>query len=261
VAPPLQARGVSYSVGATAILRDVDLRVGPGELIALAGPNGAGKSTLLGVLAGDLRPCAGTVTLGGTAVHGIGVRELARLRAVLLQENRVSFPFTVADVVRMGRAALEEDPAADDAAVAAALAATDTLHLAGRRFPSLSGGEKARVSFARTLAQDAAILLLDEPTAALDIRHQELVMGLARRCADRGKSVVAVLHDLSLAAAWADRLALLGDGRLVAAGPVAEVATADALSELYEHPVAVVPDPVTGLPVIMPRRGALTCVR
>jgi iron complex transport system ATP-binding protein len=257
-APALQARGVGYRIGGAAILQDVDLDVRAGEILAVAGPNGAGKSTLLGILAGDLAPTSGTVTLGGRALGGIGVAELARLRAVMLQEAHLAFAFSVADVVRMGRAALGAGAAgADEEAVAEALAATDALHLAARRFPSLSGGEKARVGFARALAQEAAILLLDEPTAALDIRHQELVMGLARREADLGRAVVAVLHDLSLAAAWADRLALLGSGRLVAVGPVEEVATAAALSELYEHPVAVMSDPATGLPVVMPRRGEL----
>jgi iron complex transport system ATP-binding protein len=258
--PRLEARGVTYKIGAHTIVADIDLAVRPGEILALAGPNGAGKSTLLGLLAGDLPPSAGAVLLGENRLDGIGQRELARWRAVLLQENHVSFPFTVADVVRMGRAPLGPAAAADDAAVAAVLAATDTIHLAQRRFPSLSGGEKARVSFARVLAQEARILLLDEPTAALDIRHQELVMGLARDLAYQGRAVVAVLHDLTLAAAWADRLALMGGGRLVAVGPVAEVATAAALSQLYEHPVAVTADPVTGLPVVLPRRGLVECV-
>jgi iron complex transport system ATP-binding protein len=257
----MAARGIGYRVGRTHILREVDLDVRGGEILAVAGPNGAGKSTLLGVLAGDLKPTAGTVTMGGRRLAGIGVGELARMRAVMLQEAHIAFPFTAADVVRMGLAAGHvRGAAAEDLAVGEALAATDTLHLAARRFPSLSGGEKARVSFARALAQDAEILLLDEPTAALDIRHQELVMGLARREAARGRAVVAVLHDLTLAAAWADRLALLGAGRVVALGPVAEVATSAALSELYEHPVAVAPDPATGQPVVMPRRGELVWV-
>jgi iron complex transport system ATP-binding protein len=252
----LAAHGVHYQVGQAQILRGIDLAVRPGEVLVLAGPNGAGKSTLLAVLAGDIRPTDGQVTLDGRALHGIGVKALARRRAVMLAEAQVSFPFSVADVVRMGRAPWRGgQEEADDAAVAAALAATDTLDLARRIFQTLSSGEKARVAFARALAQQADVLLLDEPTAALDIRHQELVMSLARREAGRGRAVLAVLHDLSLAAAWADQLALIGDGRLVGAGPVAEIATPDRLSDLYRHPIGVWPDPATGLPVVAPIRG------
>ncbi|MDR1635158.1 MAG: heme ABC transporter ATP-binding protein [Bifidobacteriaceae bacterium] len=257
----LQTRAVEYSVGQAQILRGIDLTVRPGEILAVAGPNGAGKSTLLAVLAGDLRPTCGQVTLDGQPLHGIGVKELARKRAVMLQEAHVSFPFSVVDVVRMGRAPWGgRDPDADDAAVAGALGATDTLGLAGRIFQTLSGGEKARVGFARMLAQEADVLLLDEPTAALDIRHQELVMSLARQQADRGRAVLTVLHDLSLAAAWADRLALIGAGRLVGIGPVVEVATPERLSELYQHPIRVGLDPATGLPTVAPRRGIAVCV-
>jgi iron complex transport system ATP-binding protein len=192
----------------------------------------------------------------------IGVKALARKRAVLLQETQVSFPFSVADVVRMGRAPwAAADATDDDAAVFAALVATDTFDLARRVFQTLSGGEKARVSFARVLAQEAEVLLLDEPTAALDVRHQELVMSLARQQADRGRAVLAVLHDLALAAAWADQLALIGDGCLVAAGPVAEVATTERLSDLYRHPIRVLPDPTTGLPLVVPERGVSACPR
>jgi iron complex transport system ATP-binding protein len=255
----LELQDVRYRIGGAQILRGIDMVVRAGELLALAGPNGAGKSTLMAVMAGDLKPTAGQALLDGRPVTSVPVRELARRRAVMLQESRLSFGFSVADVVRMGRAALPADALEDDAAVSLALEACDALDLADRKFPTLSGGEKARVSFARALVQEADVLLLDEPTAALDIRHQELVMGLARRQADRGKAVVAVLHDLSLAAAWADRLALMGEGRLVDCGPVAEVATGPQLSALYHHPVGVEPDPVTGVPVVIPRRGVARC--
>jgi iron complex transport system ATP-binding protein len=251
----MELKNVCYKVGNTQILRGISLELRPGEILALAGPNGAGKSTLLGVMAGDLTPTSGAVSLFGRPVSSYKLRALARQRAVMLQEARVSFPFTVAEIVSMARVAVPGSPAQDDAAVAAALLATDALQLADRRFPSLSGGEKARVSFARTMAQETALLLLDEPTAALDIRHQEMLMGLARGLADSGRAVATVLHDLSLAAAWADRLALIGDGQLVDIGPVAEVATGPALSCLYQHPVAVECDPVTRRPVVLPRRG------
>ncbi|MDR0627035.1 MAG: heme ABC transporter ATP-binding protein [Bifidobacteriaceae bacterium] len=257
----LEAQAVHYQVGQAQILRGVDLAVRPGEILALAGPNGAGKSTLLALLAGDVRPTGGQVTLQGRPLDGIGLKALARKRAVMLQEAQVSFPFTVAEVVQMGRAPWQgEDEAADQVAVAEALAATGTDDLARRIFQTLSGGEKARVSFARALAQEAETLLLDEPTAALDIRHQELVMALVRRQAELGRAVLIVLHDLALAAAWADRLALIAEGQVVAVGPVAAVATAERLSEVYQHPITVMPAPATGFPLIVPRRGVPACV-
>lgn len=149
-----------------------------------------------------------------------------------------------------GTAAEQED----DAAVAAALAATESAAFVDRPFTALSGGERARIALARVLAQRAALLLLDEPTAALDLRHQELVLRVARDRAEAGDAVVVVLHDLSLAAAYADRVVLLAGGRAVADGPVAEVLNAPLLTEVYAHPVDVFPHPVSGVPLVLPSR-------
>lgn len=233
-----------------------DLAVHSGEIHALVGPNGAGKSTLFGVLAGDIVPTGGAVQIDGRDVGGIHPRELARLRAVLLQDNTVSFPFTVEQVVRMGRApwvrtAAEAD---DDAAVAAALTETDMTALAHRTLPALSGGERARAGLARVLAQRADLLLWDEPTAALDLRHQEDVLRLARRRAREGAAVAVVLHDLNAALAHADRATLLAGGRVVASGAPADVLTAEAIAAVYGQPVDVFPHPVTGVPLVVPRR-------
>jgi len=235
----LSARGVGLRLGETTVLADVDLEVRAGEVLALVGPNGAGKTSLLSLLAGDLAPSSGEVLLDGRPVMAHRPTELARRRGVLLQENRLSFPFEVLDVVRMGRAPwrgtpLEDD---DDAAVARAMGAAEVVHLARRTFPTLSGGEKSRSSFARVLAQDPRVLFLDEPTAALDIRHQERTLALARERAGAGDAVVVVLHDLSLAAAYADRILLLSRGRVAAAGTPAEVLDAELLSRVYDHPV------------------------
>jgi len=178
------------------------------------------------------------------------------VRAVVLQENQVAFPFTVKDVVRMGRAPWNRTPAEaeDDAAVDAALAEVDMAAFRGRAYPGLSGGERGRVAYARALTQRTPILLLDEPTAALDLAHQEAVLESARRLADAGAAVVVVLHDLGLAAAYADRCILLADGRVRAEGTPAEVITEATISEVYEHPVTVVPDPHTGAPLVVPVR-------
>lgn len=238
----ITVRGGGLRIGEARILADVDLEVRGGEVLAFVGPNGAGKSSLLGLLAGDLTPTEGEVLLDGRPVAGHRPAALARRRGVLLQEHRLSFPFTVLEVVRMGRAPWRGRPeeSRDDELVELGLRTADVAHLAGRRFPSLSGGEKARTSFARVLAQDPRLLLLDEPTAALDIAHQERTLAVARERAQVGDAVVVVLHDLSLAAAYADRMVLLSRGRVVADGPPARVLTAQRVSEVYEHPVEVV---------------------
>lgn len=247
---------VSLTLGGAPILRDVSVDVRAGEVRALLGPNGAGKSSLLGVLTGDLAPEAGVVVVHGRALSSWTPTELAMRRAVLLQQVTLSFPFTAVDVVRMGRSPWRGTPLeeADDEAVAAAMAATDVGHLAERHFTSLSGGERARVALARVLAQRTALLLLDEPTAALDLKHQEMVLQLARAHAAAGGAVVVVVHDLSLAAAYADRVTLLAQGRVVADGPPREVLTEALLSDVYDHPVEVVEHPGGGTPIVLPRR-------
>ncbi|MEA5364116.1 heme ABC transporter ATP-binding protein [Amycolatopsis sp., V23-08] len=250
--------GVTYTIDGRPLVRDVSLDVRPGEVLALAGPNGAGKSTALSLLAGDLTPDAGTVRIAGADLTSWSLAELARRRAVLPQQHTVTFPFTVAEVVRMGRAPWRRTPAEadDDTAVDAALAATDLTGFAERRFTTLSGGEQARAALSRVLAQHAGLLLLDEPIAALDLRHTEQVLTLAARRAGQGDAVLVVLHDLGLAAAHADRVALLRDGSLAALGPPADVLTETVLSDVYGHPVEVFPHPRTGRPVVLPYRSA-----
>jgi iron complex transport system ATP-binding protein len=255
-AAALRVRGLGVELEGTTILDGVDLDVRPGEVVALLGPNGAGKSTLLGCVAGDVAAARGTVELDERLLGSFSSGERARRRGVMTQEAHVAFPFTVAEVVALGRAPWSRSPEADrdDAVVDEALAATDTTELRDRRFPSLSGGERARASFARLLAQRTPVLLLDEPTAALDLGHQEQLLGTLRDLASAGASVVVVLHDLSLAAAWADRLVLLERGRVVAAGTPAEVLTAERVSQVYGHSVTIVPDPSTGAPLVVPVR-------
>jgi iron complex transport system ATP-binding protein len=257
-APALTARGVHVSLSGVPVLTDVDLDVHAGELLVLAGPNGAGKSTLLAVLAGDVEPAGGEVLLHGQDVRHTGSAELARRRAVMTQEHRVSFAFRVQHVVEMARAPWRRLPAEefDDVRVASALEVADVTHLAERLYPTLSGGERARTAFARALAQDTPVLLLDEPTAALDIHHQERLLGHVRTLTAAGAAVVVVLHDLTLAAAYADRVALLAGGRVRAVGPPARVLTPALLSEVYQHPVDVLPHPSTGELLVLPRRVA-----
>ncbi|MEE6288649.1 heme ABC transporter ATP-binding protein [Georgenia sp. MJ173] len=252
----LAAEGVSARLGGALVLDDVSVEVRAGEVLALVGPNGAGKSTLLGVLAGDREPHTGAVQLAGRPLSRWSATEAAMRRAVLLQSVTLSFPFTVAQVVAMGRApwarTSREDE--DDAVIARAMALTDTVGFAERVFGTLSGGEKARVALARVLAQDTQAVLLDEPTAALDLHHQELVLGLARHRAQEGDAVVVVLHDLNLAAAYADRVAVLDRGRLASIGAPAAVLQTGLLSRVYRHAVEVLPHPRTGAPIILAER-------
>ncbi|MFJ9556800.1 heme ABC transporter ATP-binding protein [Nocardiopsis sp. NPDC101807] len=259
----VRAEGVTVRRGGRALLDGVDLTVRAGELLALVGPNGAGKSTLLAALSGDVAggPARGEADEGAVLLFDRPLPEwtpprLALRRAVLPQEAPVSFPFSVAELVAMGRAPWAGlcDPGADDAAVAAAMDGTGVAHLAGRRFPTLSGGERARVMLARVLAQDTQVLMLDEPTAALDIRHQELVLSIARQISEDGGAVIVVLHDLGLAAAYAHRVAILSGGRIAAQGAPADVFTASLLGNVYQHEVEVLPHPRTGVPLVVPLR-------
>ncbi|WP_432588557.1 heme ABC transporter ATP-binding protein [Streptomyces sp. HD1123-B1] len=253
-----EASGARVRLAGRTVLSEVDLTVRAGEVLALVGPNGAGKSTLLAALAADLPVESGTVRLGGRPVAEWTPAELALRRAVLPQATTLSFPFTVAEVVRMGRAPWAGTAAEDEdgEAVAAAMAATEVDGFATRPFSSLSGGERARVALARVLAQRTALLLLDEPTAALDLRHQELVLRLGRERAAAGDAVVVVLHDLGLAAAYADRTAVLHEGRVVAEGPPERVFDAELLSQVYRQPVEVLPHPRTTELLVLPRRDA-----
>ncbi|KAB1980469.1 heme ABC transporter ATP-binding protein [Streptomyces triticiradicis] len=250
-----EAEDLHVRLGGREVLRGVDVTARAGEVLALVGPNGAGKSTLLAALAADLRAAEGAVRLHGRPARDWSAAELALRRAVLPQAAAPSFPFTVEEVVRMGRAPWAHSPRDDDAAVGAAMAVTEVTAFAARPFTALSGGERARVALARVLAQRAPLLLLDEPTAALDLRHQELVLRVCGERAHAGDAVVVVLHDPGLAAAYAHRVAILCAGRVAAHGRPAEVFTDGLLTEVYRQPVEVFPHPRTGAALITPKRG------
>ncbi|MFI5755523.1 heme ABC transporter ATP-binding protein [Streptomyces sp. NPDC051569] len=254
--PVAEVRGLHLRLGQHEVLAGIELTARAGEVLALVGPNGAGKSTLLAALAADLRPDRGEVRIGGRPAPEWSAPELALRRSVLPQAATLSFPFPVAEVVRMGRApwAGTERADEDEVAVAEAMAATEVAEFAARPFSALSGGERARVALARVLAQRAPLLLLDEPTAALDLRHQELVLRICRERAAAGDAVVVVLHDLGLAAAYADRTAVLHDGRIAAVGPPAGIFRDELLSRVYRQPVEVFPHPGTGAPLVVPKR-------
>jgi len=256
----LDAKDVTVRIGGAVLLDSVSLTAEAGTLTVVVGPNGAGKSTLMGVLAGETVPSGGSVTLAGRPIAAWSARDLARRRAVLPQSSNLQFHFTVAEVVGLGCAVHADVPCRRSVpeAVSRALAEADIAHLGDRPLPTLSGGEKQRAHFARCLAQLAGpgaaaekILLLDEPTASLDPAHQHHLMFRAKRLAEEGMTVIAIVHDLNLAARYADRVAVLDRGRLVGLGPVAAVLTADLLSGVFRIPTRVLSHPVHDGPLVV----------
>lgn len=249
----MRAEHVTVQRNGRTILEDVSLGLAPGEVIGVLGANGAGKSTLLAVLSGELPAAAGTVGIDGATVAGMTPQALARRRTVLPQSSTLSFDFAVADVVGMGAYPFPEaTPAEVAAATARALALADATHLHGRRYLHLSGGEQQRVQFARALVQCLVLpragvahyLLLDEPTASLDPRHQQgLMRAVAKLAREDGLGVLAVLHDVNLAAQWCQRLLLLGDGRAIACGTPAQVLQPHILREVYRTDATVLTHP------------------
>jgi iron complex transport system ATP-binding protein len=254
--PIVEVRGVSFAYGARPALDGVTFSARAGEFVGLLGPNGAGKSTLVRLVAGLAAPSAGEVRLAGLAPHAAPRRAVARVCAFVPQEPRVSWPFTVRETVMMGRAPRQGLLALpgrfDRGAVDGALEACDLVPLAGRRLDALSGGERRRVFFARALAQEPRVLLLDEPTAFLDLGHQVAAMQLARVAARGGLCVLAVLHDLNLAAAACDRVLVLSRGRVVAGGPPADVLTEARVREVWGVPIWRGENGASGAAVVLP---------
>jgi iron complex transport system ATP-binding protein len=240
VVPSLALRAVSAGYGPRVVLRDIDLEIAPGEWVAVVGPNGAGKSTLLRLLTGLLAPAVGTVEVGGRSIGGLGRDEIARRIAVVPQPAALPFSATVEAIVSLGRLP-HEDPIrglrpADRAAVAAAVDRVGLGRLVGRDVRELSLGERQLVLLAVAVAQEAPIVMLDEPTVHLDIRHQlDVIDLLADLVARDGRTVVTVLHDLQLAAR-VPRIVVVAGGRIAADGPPEIALRADVIREVFEVP-------------------------
>lgn len=235
----VEANRVSFSYGSNRVLDSVDFYAHEGELIGLLGPNGTGKTTLLKTLCGDLPVQRGRVLLRGREVSDYAPKELARTRAVMPQTSAFPFAFLVQDIVQMGCTPWAGTKEEVRAVVQDALRTAGVEHLKDREVTQLSGGETARVTFARVLAQRAKLIFLDEPTAALDVAHQERLMANCCDLVEEGRTVIAVMHDIQLAAAYCTKIALMKNGKIVAFGNPETVLTARALEEAYGWPIRV----------------------
>lgn len=255
----LAAEGVRLAYGDNVVVDDLDLQLLDGSFTAIIGPNGCGKSTLLKALGRLLRPTSGTVLLDGRAITSTPTREVAKVLGLLPQTPLAPEGLTVADLVARGRhphqSWLRQWSSDDEAVVTEALSWTDMADHADSPVDALSGGQRQRAWISMALAQGTDLLLLDEPTTYLDLAHQVDVLELVSRLhAEKGRTVVVVLHDLNLAARYAERLVAMKDGVLVASGTPQEVLTEQLLADVFELEARVVPDPVTGTPMVVPIR-------
>ncbi len=257
----LRVSELSYRIGSAVLVDGVSIKVEPGEVTAIIGPNGAGKSTFLRLLAGDLKPHSGSVTLDGRALNDWGDRELARRRAVMPQSSTLSFPFTVEQVALLGRLPhLERRESETDHYIASrALIWSGANHLADRSYPTLSGGERQRVDFARALTQiwhpvedSARYLFLDEPTSALDLARQHDLLHRVHKFARQNVAVVIVLHDLNLAAQYADRILVLDHGCPVGWGVPSRTLQPELIQNTFGLSVIVAEHPTKDVPLIVP---------
>jgi iron complex transport system ATP-binding protein len=262
-APLLAAEDVSYAIRGRPIVHAASVALHAGRMTVVIGPNGAGKSTLLRLLTGELAPSSGRVLLDGAPLSAVPAWRLACRRAVMMQAARLAFPFSAHEVVAVGASGVGRalSSGALDALVIEALATADVAHLAGRAYQSLSGGEQQRVQFARALAQLMAgrsveqrqILFLDEPVSSLDLKHQLALLDAALALARRGVAVLAVLHDINLALAYADHLVVMHDTRVAAQGAPADIITDRLLAEVFGVNLRLRETPADGSPFLLPQ--------
>jgi iron complex transport system ATP-binding protein len=253
----LKTESVKVAYGAKTVLWDISLEIHPGEILALIGPNGAGKTTLIRAASGTISLSAGRVSVDGKNISSLKVTERAQLLAVVPQARQLGGAYSVEQAVMMGRTAhmgwLGRESDSDKAAVSLALRQTNLEDFSQRSIAQLSGGEQQRVLLARALAQSTPVLLLDEPTNHLDLQHQTNLLSLVRRLTqEKNLAVMMAMHDLNLVSFFADKVALLVNGRLICSGKPRDVIKTDHISEAYQTSVEIVYHPLTGAPIILP---------
>jgi len=246
----LKASKVHFCIRQRPIVDEVSLELNPGEILAVLGPNGAGKSTFFKILSGDIECKHGAIGYNGHDIYTLKSRELAEVRAVMPQHTQVNFPFTVQEVVELGLISTKaKDPSK---LIREVLEATNTTHLKDQVFNTLSGGEKQRVQLARVLVQIwetkpfPRYLLLDEPTSSLDIAQQHAVLKILETLKTRNIGILVILHELNLAAQYADKIALLKNGMIAKTGTVEDVLEEEILAHVFDHPIHLIPNPATG---------------
>jgi heme transport system ATP-binding protein len=256
--PVLSIKQLSFKINKLPLLNDINLDIASEEIVAILGPNGAGKTSLLNVITGELSASKGEVFINGHINHHWSRAEQARLMAVLPQHSLLSFPFSVTEVVNLGRTPHDTGLKRDEEICMAALKAVDALHLRSRVYTQLSGGEKQRVQLARVLAQiwepDPAgkrLLILDEPTSSLDLAHQQQILMAITGLAKQGCAIVIVLHDINLAARFADKILLLNGGRIAAQGTPEQVLQPAVIKGVFDVDVHIIRHPETGVPVVI----------
>jgi iron complex transport system ATP-binding protein len=254
----LSLESVSAAPWGEELLRNVSLELEPGQVLAIIGPNGAGKTTLLNLLCGAVTPTTGTHLFGGLPMSDWPIARRARAQAVLPQYSSLNFPYTVEEVILLGRTPHASGISRDREILETVLEVTDTVYLRHRPYTRLSGGEKQRVQLGRVFAQvwraedsDLRLLLLDEPTSALDLSHQALVMSQLSSMAQQGCGVIMVLHDFNLAARYADRCLVLASGEQRAFGTPAAVFTPTMFRDVFSVPVIISPHPEADIPVVI----------
>ncbi len=257
---PVAVRGLSWRYGNRQVLSDITLSFEKGKLYSIIGPNGSGKTTLLRNIAKSLEPAAGSVFLNGTDIMDLSTRDVARKLSVVPQNTYIDFDFTVLDIVLMGRnpyiSRLGSESREDMAAAEHAMRLTNTWDFRGKSINEVSGGERQRALVARALAQDTAVMLLDEPVSQLDLHHQielmDMVLSLSQ---DRKRTILSVMHDLNLAARYSDFLILLNGGRVVVQGTPWQVLTRENIETVYHLDSCIVNNPVTGKPFLIYAKG------
>lgn len=257
----LIANNISYTIGSKGILHDVSFTLKPGEFKAVVGPNGAGKSSLLKIVIGENKYYQGKVSYHDKPLKAFGIKEISKVRAVLPQESQVNFPFTVSEIVEMGRSAIMEKKLHLDKVVEEVMQSTGVTSFRERNYHTLSGGEKQKVQLTRVIAQiwDSSdlskFIFLDEPTASLDMAQQHQILGLAKQLCKKDVGVFAVIHDLNLAAQYADNLMFMKKGKVVCQGPVKQVMNKRIIEKTFEHEVAMAFDEINEVPYILPKRN------